>query len=515
MSWPGENDPPTSGGSSGRGRRRRSDSPPEDPYPASQNSTGTGRRGSGEYERPAEYVAQAEQEAAAYDQIRGYRSGLLPDGYRQQQGTQPGSTSGAVSTEQYQRISTSRIRTSRAGTSSTRRRILTRRSRTDTRNAAYPEAQDQYRNLDSSGFYQPLTNPRHRKRRSSRRTNTTRTVRLRLSQPSFYEQPASYEQPPPTSSRALSRTSAFPTMPEPVAGFVPDPEPSPVAQSYVTAGARRHHRGRSGRQTPTTPAGPGSDGELTNWLQFVGTDDRRAERARRRRIQLISLAAVLVLLAVGGGRGSCSAAAAVRRPPRPRCCSRSRTPTATRSATSCWSRTRTRSRARADPSGRGAAVLIPSELSVESAALDSQPFGGSMPSAAPAGKDALTTLLGVDVDGVWSMDELTFAALLNNLIGVTVDRGPGLGRRGARRHQRQADLPGRLAGHDRRQGRLLRRSTGPRASRRTSSWPGSAQVVQGMLAQDPAPGEHHHRGAGQPGRGPGPGAAQRQAGRRS
>ena len=75
MSWPGENDPPTNGGSSGgasgRGRRRRADSPPEDPYLASQNSTGTGRRGSGEYERPAEYVARAEQEAAAYDQYSG------------------------------------------------------------------------------------------------------------------------------------------------------------------------------------------------------------------------------------------------------------------------------------------------------------------------------------------------------------------------------------------------------------------------------------------------------------
>ena len=79
---------------------------------------------------------------------------------------------------------------------------------------------------------------------------------------------------------------------------------------------------------------------------------------------------------------------------------------------------------KSDPAGRGAAVLIPSELSVESAALDSQPFGGSMPSSAPAGKDALTSLLGVDVDGVWSMDELTFGALLNSLIGVTVTVDP-------------------------------------------------------------------------------------------
>jgi hypothetical protein len=73
-----------------------------------------------------------------------------------------------------------------------------------------------------------------------------------------------------------------------------------------------------------------------------------------------------------------------------------------------------------DPAGRGAALLVPAELNVESAALDTQPFGGDMPTAAPAGKDALTTLIGVDVDGVWSMDALTFASLLSNLSGVTV-----------------------------------------------------------------------------------------------
>src|SRR5262249_9466329 len=66
----------------------------------------------------------------------------------------------------------------------------------------------------------------------------------------------------------------------------------------------------------------------------------------------------------------------------------------------------------------------PAELTVESSALDSQPFGGAMPDTAPAGKDALATLLGVDVDGVWSMDALTFASLLNNLIGVNVDVDP-------------------------------------------------------------------------------------------
>jgi len=94
MSWPGENDPPTSGGSGGRGRRRRADSPPEDPYVAPQ-SPGTGRRGSGEYERPAEYVERAEQEAAAYDQYSGYTDSGYTDpsyyqggAYQQPQGQQ-------------------------------------------------------------------------------------------------------------------------------------------------------------------------------------------------------------------------------------------------------------------------------------------------------------------------------------------------------------------------------------------------------------------------------------------
>jgi len=70
---------------------------------------------------------------------------------------------------------------------------------------------------------------------------------------------------------------------------------------------------------------------------------------------------------------------------------------------------------------KGSALLIPSDLTVESTGLDSQPFGGDMPAAVPAGKDAVTSLIGIDIDGFWTMDEFTMVSLIDNLIGVTVD----------------------------------------------------------------------------------------------
>jgi hypothetical protein len=138
---------------------------------------------------------------------------------------------------------------------------------------------------------------------------------------------------------------------------------------------------------------------------------------------------------------------------------------------------------KSDPAGRGAAVLIPSELSVESAALDTQPFGGSMPTAAPGGKDALTTLLGVDVDGVWSMDELTFGALLNSLIGVTVTVDPAsaaavLGPDGKPLFQAGSqDMSGDKAAYY-----AVYRPKGEAPDRQLARF---GQVVQGMLAKIP------------------------------
>ena len=396
MSWPGENDPPTNGGSSGgasgRGRRRRADSPPEDPYLASQNSTGTGRRGSGEYERPAEYVARAEQEAAAYDQYSGY-------GYQQQY------PADRYQQDPYQQDPYQQNLYQQGGYQQYQARDPYQAQSYGYGNASYPEEQGQYRNLDSSGFYQPAY-------------QAPEAPQQAPEQPSYEYDP--YGQAPPQAApsyepQAPSRISAFPTMPEPVAGFMPDPEPAPARAVTTESDAEvASDAGDTG----------GSEGELTEWLQFVGGDDRRAEGARRRRIQLISLATVLVLLVAGGGAWFLFGGSSGTKATQTTVLFQVKDSSGNAVGSVVLVADKDEVAGKSDPSGRGAAVLIPSELSVESAALDSQPFGGSMPSAAPAGKDALTTLLGVDVDGVWSMDELTFAALLNNLIGVSVNVDP-------------------------------------------------------------------------------------------
>ncbi|MEZ0107759.1 hypothetical protein ABH920_001751 [Catenulispora sp. EB89] len=420
MSWPGENDPPTSGGSGGRGRRRRSDSPPEDPYLAPQ-SPGTGRRGSGEYERPAEYVEQAEQEAAAYDQYSGYTdSGYTDPGYTDPSYYQGGAYQqppGQQYQEQYQTDQYQQDPYQQGGYQQYQTQDPYQAQPYGYGNAGYPEAPSQYQNLDSSGFYQPTQpaqqQPTHEAppQQPSYEYDPYGQAQQAPSYQPFPPQQPSYEQP------AAARVSAFPTMPEPVAGFVPDPEPAPArvvaTETAAEAASDADNTGGSGD----------SEGELTNWLHFVGNDDR-AERARRRRIQLMSLAAVLVLLVVGGGAWFLLNGSGGVKATQTTVLLQVKDSNGNAVGNVVLVADKNEVAGRTDPSGRGAALLIPAELSVESAALDSQPFGGSMPSAAPAGKDALTTLLGVNVDGVWSMDELTFAALLNNLIGVTVNVDP-------------------------------------------------------------------------------------------
>jgi hypothetical protein len=73
------------------------------------------------------------------------------------------------------------------------------------------------------------------------------------------------------------------------------------------------------------------------------------------------------------------------------------------------------------PSGTGAAVLIPSQMVVNTTGFGAQPFGGAMAQQIPAaGKDTVADVLGVSIDGVWRMDETTFAALIDELGGIQV-----------------------------------------------------------------------------------------------
>jgi hypothetical protein len=72
--------------------------------------------------------------------------------------------------------------------------------------------------------------------------------------------------------------------------------------------------------------------------------------------------------------------------------------------------------------GKGAGVLIPSQMVVESTGFGQQPFGGNMAQSVPAaGKDTVSDALGVTIDGVWRMDEVTFAGLIDELGGIQLD----------------------------------------------------------------------------------------------
>ena len=69
--------------------------------------------------------------------------------------------------------------------------------------------------------------------------------------------------------------------------------------------------------------------------------------------------------------------------------------------------------------GSGAAVLIPSQMLVNTTGFGAQPFGGQMAQSIPAaGKDTVADALGVTIDGVWRMDETTLAALIDEIGGI-------------------------------------------------------------------------------------------------
>jgi len=72
--------------------------------------------------------------------------------------------------------------------------------------------------------------------------------------------------------------------------------------------------------------------------------------------------------------------------------------------------------------GKGAGVLIPSQMIVNSTGFGQQPFGGDMAQSVPAaGKDTVADALGVNIDGVWRMDEITFAGLIDEIGGIQLN----------------------------------------------------------------------------------------------
>jgi hypothetical protein len=162
--------------------------------------------------------------------------------------------------------------------------------------------------------------------------------------------------------------------------------------------------------------------DVSGWLSFVESRaDQRIERRRRFRLQMIALGVVVALAAVGTGiwallRGGSGAQAT-----QTSVLFQLRDVQGNAVGNAVLVADRNAVAGKPSATGRGAALLIPPQLMVETTGLETQAFGGAMPSVPPAGKDSVSSLLGVDVDGVWGLDVFTFAALINNLSDVTVD----------------------------------------------------------------------------------------------
>ena len=180
--------------------------------------------------------------------------------------------------------------------------------------------------------------------------------------------------------------------------------------------------------------------EIAGWLTFVESRaESRAERARRMRNRLIAAGAAVALAAGGtlaylwatgspllssttqptkdvillqvcdntSGDAVADAVLAAARP----------------GGGSSGGSGASGATAPAASTGHGAAVLIPSQMVVTGIGSGTQPFSGDMtanPPVPPAGANAVADSLGVQVDAVWSMDETTFAAMIDLFGGVTL-----------------------------------------------------------------------------------------------
>jgi len=171
--------------------------------------------------------------------------------------------------------------------------------------------------------------------------------------------------------------------------------------------------------------------DVNSWLTFVESRaESRADRIKQFRVRLIGIGVAVALVGVGIGgyflfnggplgskpvtksvillqlsdtTGNAVADALL-------VADRSATPSA--SGTGAAVKTVT---------GKGAAVLIPSQMLVNSLGFGEQPFSGVAAQNIPAaGKDTVADALGVTIDGVWRMDKITFAGLIDEIGGVQV-----------------------------------------------------------------------------------------------
>lgn len=167
--------------------------------------------------------------------------------------------------------------------------------------------------------------------------------------------------------------------------------------------------------------------ELKDWLNYAETRaDSRADRIRKFRFRIICAAAALVLIAVGAGvyvltsGGSSAAAASLNKMILLQISDTTGDSVGDVLLDSDSPSTQKKPGANAaSVSTDGAAVLIPPQMVINSTGFGTRPFSGNMTaSVPPASTDDITSALGVTVSGVWSMNEITLAGLIDELGGV-------------------------------------------------------------------------------------------------
>jgi LytR_cpsA_psr family/LytR cell envelope-related transcriptional attenuator len=282
-------------------------------------------------------------------------------------------------------------------------------------------------------------------------------------------QPSRYS--PPSASAASAPTSAPPSTPgsarrpaaevdglfddEDLFDLDPSSRPEPIAEpsslsaslpasSTSTAAPAQPGAGPDADPGPAKPTKIGSTAadfafveeetdakDVANWLTFVETRaESRAERARRMRNRLIAGGAALLLVAGGivtylwaTGSPLLTTTAQPTRDVILLQVANNTSGNAVADAVLVADRAADGSSGATASSGHGAAVLIPSQMVVTGLGSGTQPFSGDMmanPPVPPAGANAVADSLGVQVSAVWSMDETTFAALIDLFGGVTV-----------------------------------------------------------------------------------------------
>ena len=216
---------------------------------------------------------------------------------------------------------------------------------------------------------------------------------------------------PPTSSPPLSSSATNPVVPPP------------------SADAPRPNDGYAASDFAFLEEETGQD--VKGWLTFVESrKDSRADRAKRFRIQLITAATALAVVAVaigayfifsGGTLGSSGPTKSVVLLQVSNSTGNAVADAllVTDSSATSGTATGTSTSTAKSVNGKGAAVLIPSQLEINTTGFGLQPFGGDMAQSVPAADtETVSDTFGVSISGVWRMDEVTFAGLIDEIGGI-------------------------------------------------------------------------------------------------